>query len=307
MPDQHSDIDWQKLAEEATASNATLSNTVQVYTQALANLETKRKESERDLEEAEARLRDADKRAEEAEALYKKAIALKDGQYEQLIRDLFETPKDNLEQSIKAQSGRSILVTMIVAILSIVISLAMTGWSVSNSSGSTKALLSKTDQMLTRMDQTTDNLVLRIDQTTATVIDNIGRNNPRVVNIMERVFDETKAFRHFATKNDLALAYKMRFGSSFPLFRYEEYVQAFKYAGIDMKMISDANELRQWDRDYVELCKSALRKVQAMKPDDKLEDQDRRIGTFKSLTDSTDYGSWEWNKEVCRASKFPRG
>lgn len=297
MPHQHSDIDLKQLDEEASASTASLSKIAQLYKQAIVDLEKQRSESELALEEAEARFRKAEKRAQEADENYRKAIDLKRGQYEQLIHDLFETPKNNLEQSIKRQSRRTNRLTMIVAILSIVISLAITVWSVSNSSNSTSAVLSKTDDLLSKMDKTTDNLVSRIDQTTGTVIDNIYRNNPRVVNIMERIVDEKKNFRDFATKNDLALAYKMRLGSSFSSIKYEEYVQAFKYAGVDMKMISDANELRRWDTEYLELCKNALKKIQAMKPDDKIEDQDRRIGTFKSYSDSTDYDGWGQHKE----------
>lgn len=294
MPHQASDINLQKLVKEGTEA---LSNAVQLYTQELAELETQKAKLERALEEAEVRFRSAEKRAQEAEENLQKAMEFKSGQYQQLIHDLFEAPKNNLEQSIKSQSRRSTLVTMIVASLSIVITLAITGWSISNSSNSTKALLSKTDQMLQRMDQTTDNLVSRIDQTTAIVIDNIYRNNPHVVSIMEKIVDEKDKFRGFATKNDLALAYKMRLGSSFLSIKYEEYVQAFKYAGIDPNMISDANELRKWDTEYLELCKNALSRIQAMKPDDKVEDQDRRFGTFKSFSDSTDYDGWQWNKE----------
>jgi regulator of RNase E activity RraB len=89
----------------------------------------------------------------------------------------------------------------------------------------------------------------------------------------------------------------MRLGSSFFSIKYEEYVQAFKYAGIDPKMISDPNELRKWDTEYLELCMNALRKIQVMKPDDKVEDQDRRFGTFKSASDSTDYDGWGHHKE----------
>jgi hypothetical protein len=170
------------------------------------------------LEEAEARFKSAEKRAREAEEKLQKAMEFKSGQYQQLIHDLFEAPKSNLEESIKSQSRRSTLVTMIVASLSIVITLAITGWSISNSSNSTKALLSQTDQMLTRMDQTTDNLVSRIDQTTATVIDNIYRNNPHVVSIVEKIVDEKDKFRGFATKNDLSPGVQNALG--FKLFQY---------------------------------------------------------------------------------------
>src|SRR5256885_1825309 len=117
------------------------------------------------VKEAEQRARSAEALAEKARESYRKAIELKDGQYEDLIRDLFKAPQKELVGHMETQSRKANARTVSVAIASILITTIAGGllavYSQRQNAISTNALIAKMERNLT----STNDLVSRMDRT----------------------------------------------------------------------------------------------------------------------------------------------
>lgn len=141
------EVDLVKELEELENKAKNIDEVVRLYKNRVLELQSQIQLAELSIKEAENRAHSAEELAHSAQQQYRKAIELKDGQYEQLIHDLFEAPQRQLVRHMEGQSRKSNARTVSIAILSIIISTIITA-SVSayfqpQSSASTNELLAK--------------------------------------------------------------------------------------------------------------------------------------------------------------------
>ena len=121
------------------------------YEKRISDLENQLKITEESVETSEERAKLAEDRARQADEKYQKAIELKEGEYKQLILDLFEVPKEKLINHIKEQSNASNNLTKLTAVISIFLSLLI-------SYGISYYFQSKSEVFSIKIENSTNNL-----------------------------------------------------------------------------------------------------------------------------------------------------
>jgi hypothetical protein len=257
-----------KIIEELRAGTKSLDDIFETYESRIRALKAQ-------LQDAESQTNEAESKAKTANEKYQKAIDLKRGQYDQLIRDLFETPSENLERSIKNQSRRSTYITLAVALVSILISILITILSTAENSKSIESLLSRLD----KIESKTDSMVT------------ISKES-QIKRLVDEITVSKYDFSNYRTQKDLSLAYKMRIGNQ-PDVTYEDFITAFKLAGLPQDVVpADEDTLSTWDYEFTELCRNALRTIREKDRSANVEEIDRKYATFKLKSDATDYDGW---------------
>ena len=247
-----------KTGTQSIETGATeISNRVKQYEEKIAELHTQIGQAELDKGIAE-------KSAAEANEKFQKAMQLQSGQYQQLILELFEIPKNNLENSIRNQSRRSNRITFLVAVLSILASIVVSLILMKDSSKTINNLISQQNQILSSMKEidarsqitlskfdNTVNSLRTIEGKTDFVIENMALNNPQITRVVELLHKEGAGFK---SKNDFILAYRFRICPNVSGLKYEDYLKAFSIAKLPQEIVpTSPDELRQNDLQYIEL------------------------------------------------------
>jgi len=292
------EVDFVKELQDLEARAKNIDEKARLYKNRILEQQLQIQETEASVKEAEMRASAAEKLAAEANAKYRKAIELKEGQYVQLIHDLFERPQkeltshtkqqsDKLLSKMTAQSRVSNSKTVRVAILSIVLSTL------------TSLLLSLYFQ--SQNAKSMHDLVERVNSVadrTEVVVENISDADPLIKRLSEFISKNRSEFSGYKTKSDLALAYKMRIGREAGSARYADIIKALRVAGISKDSIPNVDLLKHWDDEYVQLCQNAVNQVSTKNMTQPASDEDRLFRTFKTANDDTDYGGWAWTGQL---------
>ena len=275
MNDNTNDIEGKLAAFKKSAKS--VDDIVRMYE---SKIEKMRSDNDKAVEAtrlAKQQTANAELQSKEALDKYNKALSLRDGQYEQLIRDLFETPKVNLENSIKKQSRNSNRLTLMISTMSILTTLGVAMYSLYRSSDSIDTLLE---------------MVRSINQRTDAVVDNMLHSDPNALMISNTLRSVDRQFSRYGTQNDVRLAYIIKVGAIAPAISYKDYIKAFRYAGIAEQFIPSEQMLERWDREYIELCDHAIRMLEP-KPGDAIhKDGEEEFNRYKTDADSTNFGGW---------------
>ena len=219
----------------------------------------------------------------EASEKYEKALSLKKGQYAELIQDLFETPKENLEKSIRAQSKATNYVTAAVAILSILIGIYVTVQSGNQVTKNIEAVVSNMDSTvssLQALEEQSEMIVNALDSS-VTALTSIEQQSSSILGSLEtiegytedvvkkywedhpvlrRVLDEIKKDRErLSGKNQIALSYIFKISKLPGDLTYKDYLTAYRFAGVEENILQeDSSIFGAWDQEWLALCERAL-------------------------------------------------
>lgn len=287
-------------------------------------------EAEKIAKAAEQSAKSAQQLASEADDKYKKALELKGGQYEQLIHDLFEAPQKELVRQMETHSRRSHFTTMLTAVGSIVITLLLSMYFQIQSSHSSQNLIRGMEEN----QRAVNGLLTKVDS----VNENIWATDNNIKKIVQLIDDGRKDFRNYQSKNDVALFFKVRMSNSTSDVRYGDYLKAFKVSKVNDQFIPTVEELKRWDMEYIELCKTAIKQLETKVNIPKLpyrliynpitkmydfkesistpnannsnsnmvatvkNDEEKRFRTYKAESDLTDYEAWGWNGDLTYSS-----
>lgn len=301
--------DLLQIIENIRSGAIDLYATLRQYESRIAELQSQ-------ISQAELYKHVAEKRAAEAQENYKKAIELQTGQYQQLIRELFDPPKAALERSIKSQatfmestirkqSRFSNVTTVLVAVVSVVIGIAIS-WVFQKDSSETmdrlvmqqgqivdsmKEVDAKNQAAMAKFDNTVSSLQA-IEGKTDFVIENMALSNPQISKVVDLLNREKANLR---TKNDLLLAYRFKISPNIENLKYEDYIKAFNIVKLPAWIApSSPDELRHIDTQYIQLCKNAMGIITAKNGTEKPQDNEVYFGTYKASTDPTEYNKWKW-------------
>lgn len=301
---QRSDIDINKKIEEFRNSAKGIHEIVESYESRITELQSFLDQAENSISAAEERTKLAEEQAERAKEKYKQAIELQEGQYVQLIHDLFEAPRNELERSIKEQtkksreelersikhqSRRSNVITVTIAVASISLSIMIS--IISTSSGSNSRTL-----------ETLESRTETIESRTKNIIELISNDDPKLKEMIGRIMRNKSEFNNYQTKNDLAYAYKVRLSVGSTNVKYADYILAMKLVGIQQSITPNEEELRRWDAEFIELCRNAVNTLKQKNGTDKVQnDEEKNFQTYKSQNDTTDYNGWGWHSDLTYA------
>ena len=225
----------------------------------------------RQIEEASKQAREADERAADAEqrvneTKQKLAILeqLKTKEYQVVITDLFEGP-----------SHKAARLTVIVAILSITISLAMGVYQTTSSSS-----------VLRQIQQTASNPIGHTATEVHRWLSASLASSPEVKVLSSYITSIREDCDDLRDINQLRLAYKLRVVWRYGPISYDAYLAAFKQAEIPEAIILGASKkLAQWDKEMLSICWKAER------ISNERSGIDSNIGAYKDPLDDTDYSA----------------
>ncbi|HWS56386.1 MAG TPA: hypothetical protein VN228_19770 [Pyrinomonadaceae bacterium] len=299
---------------EVIRNNAkALHDYISSYEERIARLQEERVTAENLVKDAQARIKVAQEETRLTKEKYQKALELRDETYQQLIRDLFQVPSDNLqkhilEQSenssriitensrriIKDESRKSSVLTVTVAVVSIIASIIIT--------------LMFSDDTGARLGEAARSLERRVgafDERAGSLEAKLGRLGQRadhaaVMQIVQRIDFEGRmaARRSLRTKGDVSLIYKARLSGFFPEVSYGEMLLAFRSSELDKGILpADEEELRRWDLQWLALCRNAADALSRMGAGARVAAGDRLWRKFKASDDPTEYGSWGYHEK----------
>lgn len=266
MEDSRSEFDVRENLEAIRKHSDEVHKVVLYYEEKIGTLQAQ-------IAEAESRARDADNQARAAEEKYRKAIELKDGQYENLIRDIFEIPQGKLENSIKSSSRMSYVVTAVVAVASIIIGLLTTLYT--QKSG--ERILDSLSLSVKHSEMKVREMEGRVGEL-ATNINGLGHKTEQLVNAGWRGVDNISVlvttinglrgdFGNYATKNDVALMYLHRLVGGIGNYTYREYVLAMRFAGIPQVSLPTAPvELKKWELETIGMLDRRIAELEKTPP-----------------------------------------
>lgn len=198
--------------------------------------------------------REAEQKAKLAEEKYQKALSLKGGQYESLIRDIFETPREKLESSIKTQSKTTNIVTAGVAILSIVISILVTSLSqmdtnnliewIKHDISKIKGFQKNNEEKFNAIQETKENVKI--------VAETTWRSDKNLRSLVEKILSVKENFNNYSNKFAVARMYLHRLLGHDGHHRYSDYIMAMKFANISTQSLpTNASELKLWEEEMI--------------------------------------------------------
>src|SRR5438309_3238615 len=94
------------------------------------------------------------------------------------------------------------------------------------------------------------------------VNENIWATDNNIKKIVQLIDDGRKDFRNYQSKNDVALFFKVRMSRSTSDVKYGDYLKAFKVSKVNDQFIPSVDELKRWDMEYLELCKTAIKQLE---------------------------------------------
>lgn len=247
---------------------------------------------------------------ENAEQRLAKAVELQKGQYAELIAELFESPRENLETSIRTQSFRSNRLTLLTALFSIGVTTMISVYYQWKSNESVSFLgdqLNNATAHLRQQQETIEDLTtaLRtVREETARSSDEIRFltiDGDSVRSIMEAIRTNSNEFGAYGTKNALRLAYATRLAPNVGPTSYSSWLRAFGLAGIPRSSMPISElEVASWNGYALALYENWCGQVEKMPATMVASKEWRTYKSFKNKGDPTDYGNWRYTDDEMR-------
>ncbi|MEM7585158.1 MAG: hypothetical protein AAF560_17345 [Acidobacteriota bacterium] len=173
--------DLREKVEEATKAAQRANTETERLEDELKALQGKYQEAEERIADAETRATSARKEVERTEAEVAKALTLRDGHYEELIQTLFSEPSDELKQSIREESKRSISKTAWFAVLSILVSALSVVASQVVSAGSTQEITGSIAASITHLTTSNQKALSDLEAKTEELVRSANEANKQTV------------------------------------------------------------------------------------------------------------------------------
>ncbi|MEZ4383407.1 MAG: hypothetical protein R3A79_18905 [Nannocystaceae bacterium] len=291
-------------------------------------LQKLKREAVQNVEQVHRRISDAEERARIAEENLDAALHLQNSKYQELIKAIFESPKTELKNAISQQSRKANWVTSIVAIFSIIASLAISA----ASSCEWNQRASKLAEGINSLSGTVTDLQREIalynslQETNASASSAaIGSIPVLVAEFVSASADSARsAVRLELVERDqqynvaLSAARALSPDKEMSIERSQQYfamrlttsvladvdypliLKAMADAGFPQQAIpTSPGDLYNWDRSFSTLCRRAMAKLSEMNLDDAPTAKDRRFSTYE-LADEPKFGTWQITGSITR-------
>ena len=230
------------------------------------------------VEEQQTALGIAEKETKDARQKLRKALDFKEGEYVELISELFTEPKNELVQSIRSWSKRGVLATSCFTAAALGVSMY-----VSTDTRKELAALSR-----------------EVAETTRSIDVSLGMLGLSMEGIKEitQVLAKTRdKYSSFVSTNDVALVYLMELVSNVGSAHYVVYLGAFRSFGIDDDVVPSQKDLHTWDQEAVDLYATWLQALRGKSGVVPKGSSDRRFATFAAKSGTVQYGGWWFSAE----------
>lgn len=267
----------------------------------------------RELRESEEKATNAQKAEKKALINYEKAIDLRNGQYSELISDIFERPKEDLVRNIKKYSIIGFATTTCFAIAGILVSLYFSFGAVRDAreigketrqelgkiSGNIRSLSASTvrdvqkigERTHQELDEITSN-IQRSRKTVENLVNLLALSDSSVMKILRQISANKKRFNNYATDNHMGLAFKIDLTRNGGPAYYDQYLVAFRIFGILREDSMSVDVLRKWDHDAIRLYEHWFEEIKELDGPIALKSSHRKWSQFATKDDNTHYGSW---------------
>lgn len=229
------------------------------------------------VDKLEKEVQSAKSAEKETKEKLEKALRFKEGQYTELIQELFSEPTK--------KSFRYTLLTAIISIIaSAIISMLITNQQNQKAIASVEEI---TKDSIFRLELNTDNILEKYQFETipiAYVLDTLlnYENNPENSKIRD--------------KNSLSRVYKMILVQQFPKFTPDVFLKAFYVVNSISKKVVKAKDLKSWDLEILGLYKNMLKHIEESETKE-FTKTDVTLNLYKIDTDHTDYKSWHFRPD----------
>ncbi|MBN1328321.1 MAG: hypothetical protein JXA54_02500 [Candidatus Heimdallarchaeota archaeon] len=282
---ESTDDNLKELLDGMSIQSKKITQFIKRYEEKIQALEKIKEQNDQEIENLQFKIKEAQGEAESAKEFAKQAKDLKEKEFQPVIQELFERPKNELQQTISTQSKSSNRVTITVAVLSILITgLLSAGTIIYNSYSSYR----------------TSRSINRIDENSSKNIKMLRALLPieyKEKQIVDHLAGISRHFNDYSSKNKISLAFKMRVVGSFPPSEYELIQNGFKRF-IDNNRLPSINEFNIWTQEIMALYNNHIQILEALpNKSSKLEEEFYIIKNFKLESDTTDYGNWYWDRD----------
>jgi hypothetical protein len=251
-----------------------LSKIIIDYKTKIQQLESEKKLRDEEVQQLIQGKEKAEKEAELANEKADKAKDFKNEIYASLTRELFDNPKNELKSDIIEQARRSNRAAYITAITSIILSLLITIYTQVESFKSTQktnSLIETTNNNFSNMLSETKEIMNRTNDNFSKVLTKIDTNMIRNMNIVKatlpfdykqkilsgRIAELSSDFSNYASKEDIALCYKIFLAEEFPEEKYEDFIRSFKISCPPSLQLTK-EDFFKWNKDIIKLYENAL-------------------------------------------------
>ena len=230
------------------------------------------------VQEQQTALGIAKKETEDARQKLRKALDFKEGEYVELISELFTEPKNELVRSFRSWAKKGAVATLCCTAAALGVSLY-----VSTDTRKELAALSREVAETTRsIDVSLGMLGLSMEGIT------------EITQVLANVRDKHSSF---VSRNDVALAYLMELVTKVGPEHYVVYLGAFRSFGIDDDAVPSQTNLHTWDQEAVDLYARWLQALRGRSGIIPKGSSDRQFGTFAAEGGTVQYGSWEFTTQ----------
>lgn len=205
------------------------------------------------------------------------AEKLKNEVYAPLIHDLFDTPKQELIESVVSESNKSGTKAAYWAIGSIVISLLFSAYSYYSSIKNGKII---EEEILNLSKASERNL---------TLFQSLWPEEYLRSGIVELLKELSSDFNDYSTKNDVALFFTMRFIDKFPQSKNSQFIECLKAFNKSAYIPSD-DDITIWNDEVIKRYNRVL--VGINKEIDTLNLDVILLNDYKRQNDIVDFGNW---------------
>jgi hypothetical protein len=278
---------------------------VDSFKQRIDDLEKSKAEAEDKVAKAEERARNAEEQHEKTLKKLGQVEARESTNYAPLIKELFKEPQQELLKHLKSQSLWFVGVALVVAVLSVILSVSVISfYSVKNIRNTTATINpaapaqmeANFTQALAHLDTKTQKSIDKISTETAKIAEDISyitQERRLVEQIVLEIEKFQKEFAPVRSRNDVRLMYKMRLSPHHQA-KYISFFEAMKASNLPADLVpTDLNDFYIWDKQMLHIFTRLLEKVHSVKYEyDQLPNEILRFSNYKDTIDATKYGIW---------------
>ena len=225
---------------------------------------------------------------EKAEEKYKKAVKLQKGEYAELISDIFESPKEELFQSIKRWSKLGQQIALIGVVVTVFFALFAVAMSYKNATDVRKEIAD----------------IKNLEITIRHLLKVYSLSDDSALKMRAQIATKWERFNNLSTINDISLAFKIDLTHELSPQYYDHYLATLSVLNTGEGNLLTSNMLRNWDSDMAKLYGQWLGQIERKNGTVAEHSEDRYWSTFKAKGDNTVYGSWRFPSDSLTYEKL---
>ncbi|HAC62944.1 MAG TPA: hypothetical protein DCF68_05265 [Cyanothece sp. UBA12306] len=270
--------DTDKIIQQLNELNKNLKQSLEKKQNKINELNQQKDAAEKRVQEAQTKINELNQQKDAAEKQVQEAIEFQQGQYQGLIIELFKKPQEELQQHIQQESNKASQLTMIVAIVSILVSLGLTIFSSWQSSQPINNLQAEITLLSQKLDERRklQKEEQKIKEILHIRLKTYFKDNNELKNI-----NEIKPILWSYLSNDRKYVAK-----------YELFRQAFEEYGIPSNIIPNLHQFSKFEQKHLEASKKWIETLKNKNNTDTIpkDSSVRRLQTFMG----SDYGTWQF-------------